>query len=298
VNNRFKTYDEPENIGFTPDETPVSPAPKKKKGKGKRILVYSILGILAVGVVSLIVFAGNQQKAEKCWKVEIEIQDQGGKFFIDNATVLSLIQSKNDSLIGKQLTQINIQKLHDKLSAHPSVKSADVFTTVDGRCVVKIQQRQPIARVFNQDGSSMYIDIDGFTMPVTPGYAMKLPVFTGNIQEKLLNKSIEEARKDEQWAFKSMLDDIYYFTMHIRKDEFLLAQVEHVFIDAARNVQIIPRVGEHRIFIGDVNDLDMKFKKLKTFYANTLQTRDLNMYSSIHLEYEGQVVCERKQLTN
>jgi len=54
VNNRFKTYDEPENIGSTPDETPVSPAPKKRKGKGKRILVYSILGILTIGAVSLI----------------------------------------------------------------------------------------------------------------------------------------------------------------------------------------------------------------------------------------------------
>ncbi|MFZ4785407.1 MAG: cell division protein FtsQ/DivIB [Flavobacteriales bacterium] len=294
MSNQFKTYDEPEETPVSPVSEPVAPV-KKKKGKAKRVLIYSLGVLVLVGIVAIFFLAGEKQQSEHCWKVEVEIADQNGRYFITPAEVLALVQTKKDSLVGKSISAIKVDVLREKIMKNPSVKNADVYTTVDGRVMIHIDQRLPIARVINQDGSSLYIDQEGFTMPVTGGYAIKLPVFTGIIQEKTISGSILEARQNSDWAYRSMLDDIYFFTQHIRKDEFLMAQVEHVYIDHSRTVQIIPRVGNHRIYIGDVNHLDKKFKKLKTFYANTLQTRDLNIYESIHLEFEGQVVCERKQ---
>jgi cell division protein FtsQ len=292
VNNYFENTD-PKPQAQTPEVN--AGAPSKKKHRGRRIFINVLAGLAGAAIITLIVFSGNKQNAEVCWKVEVEIQkDAEGNSFISEREILSAIQSKNDSLVGKKVVNIPIQKIHSTISKNACVKEAQVYTTVDGRLKIKIDQRTPIARAFNNDGTSFYIDKDGFVFPVTGSNALKLPVFVGNIQEKMISESVVEKRKDEKWAFHSMLDDMYYLTMHLRTDEFLMAQVDHVFIDASRNVQIVPRVGDHRIYVGAVKDLNKKFKKLKKFYASALETQDLNAFSSIHLEYEGQVVCEKK----
>ncbi len=290
--NRFR-----ENIDEFADnqvvvESPVA-LPRKKKRWKKWFLRVSIVTLL-LGVLSLFVFAGHQQKASKVWKVDIEVREMDGLFFITSQEISSLLQSKGDSLIGKSIQDLNMDALHAKLSGHPCVKMAQVYTTVDGRCVVKVDQRRPVARVFNEDGTSFFIDEDGWMMPYTGAATMNLPLFVGNIKEKLEQTSILELRKNHQWAYRSLADDIYFLALHIRNDEFLSAQIDHIFIDASRNVQLIPRVGDHRIYLGNVEGLDVKFKKLLAFYASAMKTHDLNQYKSIHLEYEGQVVCERK----
>lgn len=268
--------------------------PSRKKKRWKIWLFRSTIFLGVIAVLSVFIFAGNQQKATTIWKLDIEVKPVDGLFFITPTEVKGLIQTKGDSLVGKKVANVDMESLHTKLSKHPCVRSAEVYATVDGRCVIKVEQRQPLARVFNQDGTSFFIDLEGWFMPYTGNATMNLPLFVGNIQEKIEGNSILELRENEKWAFQSLADDIYFLAYHIQKDEFLSAQVDHVYIDPSRNVQLIPRVGDHRIYLGEVKNLEKKFKKLMAFYASALQTHDLNNYKSIHLEYEGQVVCEKK----
>src|SRR5690606_23734603 len=100
--------------------------------------------------------------------------------------------------------------------------------------------------------------------------------------------------EDDEFLKSTMLDDIYRFNQFITKNGFWKAQVEHVRISAQREFEIIPRVGNHRILIGDADNLEEKFKKVMAFYANTLHTRDLNQYTTINVMYDGQVVCVKR----
>jgi cell division protein FtsQ len=107
--------------------------------------------------------------------------------------------------------------------------------------------------------------------------------------------SVVEMQKDQQWAYDSQLDDIYVFTKTIQQNEFWSSMVEHVHIGADRKMEIIPRLGNSKLIVGNVENLELKLKKLMTFYANTIHTRDLNMYSAIDAEYDGQIVCVKRQ---
>jgi cell division protein FtsQ len=295
VSNHFRntaSYEPLEPI-VTP-EAPPTPSPKRKRKRWKKLMINGIAVLFGGALITLLAFAGKEQNAETCWKVEVEIEPVDGKYFLDQKDILALVNTKNDSVIGKKVKSIQIEKIHQRVSSNPSVANADVFTTVDGRVVVKIKQRQPIARVFNQDGSSFYIDKSGFVMPVRSGAAMKLPVFVGNIDETIIKESLLEKKNNASWARKSMLDDMYYLTLHITESEFAQALIDHIYVDGSRNLILIPRVGDHKIYLGNATQLEEKFKKLQTFYASTLNTHDLNAFHSIHLEYRGQVVCERK----
>ncbi len=248
----------------------------------------------AIIIFTLLGFVGKKQHDALCWKLDVEVESVGEKKYIDEATVTSMATSSTDQIVGKKLNEIDIAAIHKKLAGNSSIREAHVYTTVDGRCVIRVQQRTPIARIFTSEGNSFYLDKDGFTMALSDDYTAKVPVFTGVINEKMSQVSILDRQDDEAFLESTLLDDIYRFTKFISENPFWKAQVEHVYINSEREFEIIPRVGNHRIKIGAPVDLEEKFRKLMAFYANTIHTQDLNVYSVINVEYEGQVVCARR----
>lgn len=295
MSNYFRNTENPENSSIEPERPKNTLVSEERKKKRKRRMVRNAVAIIGgLAVLVILVVAGMNQKAENCWKLEVKIEPSNGQYFVSEAQIVKLVQPQGDELVGKPIKSIPIDKIHHLIAENPCVKEAQVFTTVDGRCVIKISQRSPIARFFNSDGSSFFIDKDGFVFPSNGANPLKLPLFVGNLDEKMMKTSINEKIKEKDWTKKTMLDEMYSLSKFILQDPFLTAQVEHIFIDAKRNLVLVPRVGDHEIYIGDVSHLPMKFKKLKTFYASVGATHDLNKFKSIHLEYEGQVVCERK----
>jgi cell division protein FtsQ len=266
----------------------------KRRKRWRSLAINSLVGLVVVLIFTLMGFAGKKQSDAVCWKLEVSVLGNSEQKFIDEAYITRLAEAATDEIVGKKITDVDIAAIHKKLSENSSIKKAHVFTTVDGKCVIQVKQRTPIARIMNADGTSFYLAKDGFTMALSNHYTAKVPVFTGVLSEKMREKSILDYPADDAFLKATMLDDIYSLTKFISKNEFWKAQVEHIRVNARHEFEIIPRVGNHLISIGDISNLDEKFKKLMAFYANTIHTRDLNQYSSINVEYDGQVVCVKR----
>ncbi|MDZ4824472.1 MAG: hypothetical protein SH856_13515 [Flavobacteriales bacterium] len=261
---------------------------RKKRWKVLAINFIAVGGALALFV--LLGFVNKKQNDTICWKLDVEVEKNAEENFISEATIRVQIIALGDSIVGTPVSQVKINKIHVALVRNPSIRKANVFITVDGRCVVKVTQLIPIARILNNDGSSFYIDKEGYTMPLSPLFTAHVPVFTGHISEKMQRGSISQ-NASSAFIKNSLLDDIYAFTRFIQANAFLQAQVEHVHINAQKKFEVIPRVGNHRIIFGNVDELETKYKKLMAFYAHELPQRNINPYTAINLEYEDQVVC-------
>ena len=59
-------------------------------------------------------------------------------------------------------------------------------------------------------------------------------------------------------------------------------------------MMMVPKVGDHVIELGAVDDLDNKFSNLLTFYRKGMPRAGWNTYSKISLKFKGQVVCTKK----
>lgn len=266
----------------------------QRRKRWRMIAINSMAVVGAIAIFTLLGFASKKQSDATCWKLDVSVLGDEEKKYIDEAIITKLAETATDKIVGKKINEIDIAAIHKKLAENSSVKEAHVFTTVDGRCVIEVKQRTPIARILNADGTSFYLDKDGFTMALSSHYTAKVPVFTGVINEKMSQESILNYAADSDYLKNTMLDDIYVLTNFISGNEFWKAQVEHVRISAQKEFEIIPRVGNHLITIGDATNLEEKFRKLMAFYANTIHTRDLNAFSSINVEYDGQVVCVKR----
>lgn len=263
----------------------------ERKKRRRRLLLNGLALLGGIGLFTLLGFVGHKQGQTKCWKVEVHVKGgTPGQLFVDSASVTKALLTADPDLIGKEVSQVPITYLHETLLKNPSIREAHVVATVDGRCIVEVEQRTPIARVIPAEGDHFYIDDQGFTMPLSNQSAARVPVFTGAVHEKLQSKSIVELAADSAWAWSSRLDEMYIFTKTIAQNEFWKAMVDHVHFGSDGKMAIIPRVGNHRVVIGSTDNLEMKLKRLMTFYTNTIHERDLNVYSEIHVEYDGQVV--------
>ena len=266
----------------------------QRRKRRRRIAVNALAIGGALALFSLLGFVHHSQKNTICRKLEIEIEDSNGQTYLDEKMIASLANQATNEIVGNEINDINISAIHKKISENSTVKEAHVYTSVDGRCIIHVKQRTPIARIFNSNGTSFYLDKEGFTMALSDLYTARVPVFVGHIDEKMLETSILAHSDDSGFAGQSQLDEMYAFTKYLQGNEFWQAQVEHVYINEDREFVIVPRVGNHRINMGEASNLEEKFKKLMAFYANTIHTRDLNEYSSILVEYDGQIVCVKR----
>ena len=94
--------------------------------------------------------------------------------------------------------------------------------------------------------------------------------------------------------FASILNKLYYLASYVNKDKFLRSQIIQVYINKEGEIELVPRVGNHIIVLGDVNDLDEKFEKLMIFYKKALGYAGWNNYKTINLKYNNQIVCVKK----
>ncbi|MCU0433904.1 MAG: hypothetical protein MUC87_10660 [Bacteroidia bacterium] len=271
----------------------------------KRILSIILWAGLAVAAIAVTGFAVKRHNARTCSKVNITINRQpraADQLFITNDDVQRLLRENGDVPVGKPVSEISIPALEKWLNSLPAVQSAEAFMGVDCEVNIVIQQRRPIARVITKAHESYYIDDQGTVMPWMAEYTAAVTPVTGNITEtygRLFERNLKAISADSALRSPILADDIWHLCRVIDNDTLLRSQIAQIYIREDRNFELVPRVGSHRIVLGNIARLDEKFAKLRVFYTEGLRhTGAWDKYSVIDLQYEHQIVCTKKTIAN
>jgi cell division protein FtsQ len=73
------------------------------------------------------------------------------------------------------------------------------------------------------------------------------------------------------------------------------AQAEQLNVLADGSIEMIPRVGEHIIYLGQPIDIARKLDRLEKFYKYGLSKAGWNKYSYISLEFDNQIICKKRR---
>jgi cell division protein FtsQ len=65
-------------------------------------------------------------------------------------------------------------------------------------------------------------------------------------------------------------------------------------VTANNEIILIPRIGDHEVELGTLDDYPIKLAKLKMFYLHGLNKIGWGDYKSISLKFKNQVVCTKK----
>jgi cell division protein FtsQ len=243
--------------------------------------------ISLAGVVVLLGFINVKKQTVKCTDVKILIP--GADNFIEREEIDAILKEDQGILLGRNLENINIHKIEKKLQSNPYIGFAKVYVDMDGVLHIEVKQRQPILRLLNENGQDFYIDNDGLKMPISSNFTANVLVATGHISE------VFGSRVDT--LHTQLAKDLYKTAQYIKKDTLWDAQIEQIVVDQKNDIELIPRVGNQRIILGNADSLEKKMKNLLLFYKKAMPQVGWDTYKTINIKYTNQIVCEKRDST-
>lgn len=262
----------------------------------KSFLIKLLYALTIIIILVLLAFVNGGHETTKCKKLDIEIDFENGYKFISVEEIRDIVYSQVNSFTKRPLCEINLEKIESKLTKNPYIQKADVYSTIEGIVKVVVKQRKPIIRVINKDGESYYIDENAKLMPLCENYTARVPIVLGEIFTKYsstLNLKTERKGYDSTYTARSVMFKIYKMASFINKSEFWNAQIDQISINDKLEFELIPKVGNHTIVFGDIDNMEEKFNKLLIFYKKGLNKVGWGKYSVVNLKYKNQVVCTK-----
>ncbi len=252
------------------------------KGKStiRKILFISVWVLIGAGMVTLLAAAMRRQHNDRCKDFEVVIAGKQDVIFADLSEVTGMLKkaAKGD-VKGQLIASLNLRNMEALLEKNAWIRTAVLYIDNKNVLHVKVQEREPVARVFTNSGSSFYIDSTGARLPLSDKLTARLTVFTGFPDRSKLTA------KDSV-----LLNDVRTTALFIWNDPFWKAQVAQLDITDDGKFEMIPLVGDHVVRLGNGEDIAAKFHRLYVFYSTVLNQAGFEKYKVIDVQYKGQVV--------
>jgi len=246
------------------------------------------LGILlVVSITTLLAFVSSRPKKINCYNVQVKITGDPEAMFVTEEEIIERFQTFCTEETGDE-TNLNLKEIEDNINQIPSVYRSDIYKNVNGSISIEVELKKVIGRVINKSGDSFYIDSKGSMMPIVEDKPARVCIVNGEIIEGYSESPYYLT--DDSLGAKSVIDDIYNMLTFINKDAFWKAQIEQIYVTADQKFILIPKAGMHEIMFGEADHIEGKFKKLELFYQSGIDRVGWGKYSTIDIQYKGQIV--------
>ena len=232
-----------------------------------------IKGLFLLGlVVFLYAFSSFKNNSRPLSSVNVQFTGEDNVFITSEMVNKLLIQSQK-KLYFLPKDAIDLKETEFLLESNDMIKSAQVYLTVNGEVRVKVEQKRPIARVDSDD--VFYIDEDGFRMPLSSQHSARVPLAYGIVDE-------------------ADLETVYKVALTVYKDSFLKTYVTEIHQNENKEISLKLRLLDFEVLVGTLDNLEIKLQNLKAFYQKAKKDTMLDVYKSVNLQFDNQVVCTKK----
>lgn len=252
----------------------------------KKALNISLWILLFGGFFTLLSFSTQKYQTRTCQDLVLNIKNANDFPLINEATIEQILADNNFRVRGQIIEDIPVDQIESKITSLSHVRFSKVFANIDGNLVVEMVQKTPIARVFNKNGDSFYLDENGKRMDLSTLYSARLLSITS---DQILG-FISVAETEGNIEIERLVELIQF----VNSDPFWKSQLVQVHIDKNKEIELTPRVGNHKILIGNASDLRAKFEKLWAFYQSCNESGNWTAYKTLNLKYKDQIVCTKK----
>lgn len=195
------------------------------------LAVYLLLAITA--------FNKPDGKGMVCNKVRIDIRDGVVDGFLNVDEIKAILVRHKIYPLAKPMENIDIRQIEETLCSSPFVNEAQCYKTQSGHVCIELTQRMPVIRIKADNGDDYYIDNNGGVMP-NMKYCSDIIIATGNISRKYAQKVLAKVGNA------------------VLSDRFWQNQIVQVNVLHDGTLEMVPRVGEHIIYIGEPTEIKGK----------------------------------------
>lgn len=261
--------------------------------KGKRILVsLFVIVLLIVLIVCSNIYAGKINVSKVNIKVSYGVSDT----IVLATNINESLKNEFGDFLKKQRKDIDQKKIESFLIQNPYIEQAQVYQTLKGVLNIEIKQREPIVRIYTLRNKEYYIDKLGKVILIDDNQLTDVVVASGNVDvnNSNLDKNLDTIDIENKKGFDKTLSNIYYIAQKLAIDSILNYQIDQIYVPAKGNYELIPKIGNYIIRIGENKDLEEELIKLRYLYKEAFSRNGWDNYSFVDLRFRHQVVCTKK----
>ena len=240
-----------------------------------RKLIHIIVwaGILAYLGIALS-FTEKMENSIMVDSIIVEVVDSADYKFIERKDIIGTLNKFGIKITGMKADSVNRSAIREAVYDISEIKDVNVFFKHENELHIKVWQRKPVLRIKSGD-MDYYLDEENKEFRFRPGFSPKVMLISGFI-------GIDYAR-----------ERLFPMVRFIQQDPFLRSLIMGIYVDSRQRLELITRIENHRVYMGDANGYEWKFAKLTAFYEEAIPKVGWDKYSSIHLDFGDQVVCKK-----
>ena len=216
--------------------------------------------------------------------IEVVPLESGEKLLNDRDVRQTLLRAFGNTLEGTELASLEVERMERVLEEDPFVLDAETYVGQSNTLHVRIRQREPVLRILDNRGGNYYLDKDAAKVPVSRNYTARVIVATGNIAP--YTADFREKKRNS-------LKDVFHLANYLMADPVWSTFIQQIHVNNAGEYILVPLVGDQKIMLGSIRNLEDKLNRLKIFYKEGMPYSGWRTYETINLKFSGQVVCKR-----
>lgn len=245
----------------------------------KKIMITTAWILFGAGVMVVFGAAMRKKATHTCKQIEVVLKTPTTEVFIDEKDIRQLLEN-TFHITGTEISKLPLRSMELLLENNPWIADAEIFIDNNDLLHARIEERQPIARIFTIQQNSYYVDSTGIQLPLSDKMVARVPVFTDFPSDQPL-LSVPDSL---------LMQDILSISRYIATDSFWMAQVSQVAIVAGNHFEIYPLTGRPVIRLGDGKNLPEKFHKLDAYFRSDYFKTGYTEYPMIDVQYQRQLI--------
>ena len=254
--------------------------------------ILSIVSWVLTGAALALLFAfGRTHYLETPLQgISLQIEREYPNGFVVKDTVLRQFEVICDIKHHARISKIDMLKIQKKLQTNPWIETSSAYIGLNDSLMVRAKEYEPVLRVYNQDGKSVYVTKDGVIFPACPNHTPRTIIASGHYNFPEPNKG---DRACDSVYRGSGIQETLVITEAIQNDDFLAGTIGQIYKNTNNEYELMVNNLQARVILGDTLAVDSKLSRLKTLLESYSGTEELAGYKAVNLKYKNQIVCTK-----
>lgn len=254
---------------------------RKKYSIKKIIRLIGWIGVVTVFAMATYYAIGRKNNV-RAKEIKLVFVGNKGNYFINEKDMLKEVDLVNSHWKGKRIIDLKINALEESIKRNEYVKNAQIVSGQNGKLTIFVEQKNPIARVFEGGEQSYYLSENWDKMPTSGKFSKRVITILGTTQG-LLNP-VTKTDSFIQYEVKTILN-------YSRENDFWAKAIDQIYIEPSGKIELVMIFSQSILKIGTINeDFEKRFNKILIFYKSVLNYVDLSQYKYLDFTYKNQII--------
>lgn len=257
----------------------------------KKVLSIILWSITGIALVALFILGRKWYLETPLKGVVFHLDRSNGNGFVEKDSVIAYTEAICDLQHQASIASIDLMKIERLLNNNPWIETSSAFIGLNDTLTIKAIEHQPVLRVYNQEGRSMYVTKEGILFPTSPDFTPRIIIANGNYD---FPTSKGNAKISDTLYAASGIEETLAIAMALQKDDFLNSSIGQIYRNQNNQYELSVNNLSAKVILGDTIAVDRKLARLKSLIEKYSGTEELTGYKTLDLRYNNQIVCTKK----